>query len=87
MIGKFHQLKNINEKSSHIKLYDFILQYNSSLEVIRQINEIKMTNDKSKIIKLSSDFKRNKEFKTLIKYIISLQNYQNFDFEICKINM
>ena len=81
---KIPLIEKNNEKSSHIKLLNFILQYNSSLEVIRQIDEIKMTNDKSKIIKFSSNFQRNDEFKSLINYIISLQNYKNFDMEIAK---
>ncbi len=81
---KIPLIEKNNEKSSHIKLLNFILQYNSSLEVIRQIDEIKMTNDNSKIIKFSSNFQRNNEFKSLINYIISLQNYKNFDIEIAK---
>ena len=81
---KIPLIEKNNEKSSHIKLLNFILQYNSSLEVIRQIDEIKMTNDKSKIIKYSSNLQRNNEFKSLINYIISLQNYKNFDMEIAK---
>ena len=76
---KIPSIKNVNEKSSHIQLFDIILQYSSSLEIIKKIDSIKMTNDKSKVIKLSSHFQG--EFKSLIKYIISLQNYQNFNIE------
>ncbi len=88
---KIPSIKNIYEKKPYMKLYDPILQYNSSLEVIRQINEIKNSNDKSKIIKLASDFKRNEEFRTLIQYINYIKNYQDFDFEyangICRASL
>ena len=90
-IPSIKNLKNIYEETPHMKLYDLILQYNSSLEVIRQINEIKNSNDKSKIIKLSYDFKKNEEFRTLIQYINYIKNYQDFDFEyangICRASL
>ena len=78
---KIPSIKNINDKSQHIKLIDKILEYNNNLEVIKKIEEIKMINDKSKIIKISSNLNQKTEYKSLIKYIISLTNYQNFDFE------
>ena len=73
--------KNINEKSPHIKFIDSILQYSSSLEILKKIEEIKMSNDISKIMGLSTEFQKNHEFKSLLKYIISLKNYQEFDFK------
>ena len=40
-----------------------------------------MSNDISKIMGLSTEFQKNHEFKSLLKYIISLKNYQEFDFK------
>ena len=88
---KIPSIKNANEKSTHIKLYDIILQYNSSLEVIKKIEQIKNENDKSNIIKVSSNLNQKNEMKSLLKYIISFQDYQNFDFEyansICRASL
>ena len=74
-------IKNNNEKSLHIKFIDSFLQHSSSLEILKKIEEIKMSNDISKIMGLSTEFQKNHEFKSLLKYIISLKNYQEFDFK------
>ena len=89
---KIPSIRNEYEKSKHIKLIDIILLYNRSLEVIKEIEEIKNDNDKSRIIKISSNLQQKKiELKSLINYIISLQDYHNFDFgfanSICKASL
>ena len=78
---KISSIKSANERSTRIKLFDTILQYNSCLEVIKKIEKIKMINDKSEIIKVSSGLNQKSELKSLIKYIISFHDYQNFNFE------
>mgnify|MGYP002622861730 CR=1 FL=1 len=78
---KIPSIKSAYEKSSHIKLYDIILQYNSCLEVIKKIENLKMINNKTEIMKVSSDLCKKSEINSLIKYIISFEDYQNFNFE------
>ena len=50
-----------------------------------------MINDKSKIIKVSSNLNQKNEMNSLLKYIISFQDYQNFNFEyansICRASL
>ena len=78
---KISSIKSVNEGSTRIRLFDIILQYNSCLEVIKKIEKIKMINDKSEIIKVSSGLNQKSELKSLIKYILSFHDYQNFNFE------
>ena len=40
-----------------------------------------MINNKTEIMKVSSDLCKKCEINSLIKYIISFQDYQNFNFE------
>ena len=88
---KISSIKSANEKSTRIRLFDIILQYNSCLEVIKKIEKIKMMNDKSEIIKVSSGLNQKSELKSLIKYILSFHDYQNFNFEfansICRASL
>ena len=90
---KIPSIKNPNENSKEIILYDIILQYNNSLHIIKKIEKLKMENNKAKIMKISSNLnKKNKnELKGLINYILSFVNYQNFDFDfansICKASL
>lgn len=88
---KISSIKSANEKSTRIRLFDIILQYNSCLEVIKKIEKIKMINDKSEIIKISSGLNQKSELKSLIKYIISFHDYKNFNFEfansICRASL
>ena len=88
---KISSIKSANEGSTRFQLFDIILQYNSCLEVIKKIEKIKMMNNKSEIIKISSGLNQKSELKSLIKYIISFHDYQNFDFEfansICRASL
>ena len=88
---KIASIKSANEKSTNIRLFDAILQYNSCLEVIKKIEKVKMYNDKSEIIKVSSGLNQKGKLNSLIKYIISFHDYQNFDFEfansICRASL
>ena len=75
------QIKNQNHKE--ISLYEIILQYNNSLHIIKKIDSLKMENNQEKIIKISSDLnqKNKHDLKGLLKYILSFNNFQDFDFE------
>ena len=72
------------DQSDYLKLYDLILKYNSSIEVITKIDKKKLESNKEEIIKISSNIEQKYELKSLIKYIISFENIKDFDFEYAK---